>query len=272
MKENYFDVSGRVVIVTGGLGQLGRTYSLALLDQGAKVAVLDNMIDEGRVQSGFGGRATDNNVMFLEADVTDRASLEAALGQVVERWGAPFGLVNNAAIDSPPNAPAEENGPFETYPESSFDRVMEVNVKGVFLCCQVFGAAMAETRRGSIVNIASTYGLVSPDQSIYDYRRQGGDSFYKPVAYSVSKSSLLNLTRYLATYWAEKNVRVNTLTLAGVFNNQDEQFLENYTKRVPLGRMAREDEYRGAVIFLMSDASSYMTGSNMVIDGGWTAW
>lgn len=274
MKQNYFDVSDRVVIVTGGLGQLGRNYCLALLDQGAKVAVLDNVIDEGRVQSGFGQQATNENLLFLEADVISRVSLEGALDRVVECWGPPFGLVNNAALDSPPNAPAEENGPFETYPESSFDRVMEVNVKGVFLSCQVFGAAMAEQGRGSIVNIASTYGVVSPDQRIYNYRQQGPsqEGFFKPVAYSVSKSSLLNLTRYLATYWAEKNVRVNTLTLAGVFNNQDEQFLANYTKRVPLARMAREDEYRGAVIFLMSDAASYMTGSNMVVDGGWTAW
>jgi len=184
----------------------------------------------------------------------------------------PTGLVNNAALDSPPGAPAEENGPFETYPEESFDRVMEVNTKGVFLCCQVFGGQMASAGRGSIVNICSTYGVVSPDQTIYDYRREGGETFYKPVAYSVSKSSLLNLTRYLATYWAPREVRVNTLTLAGVFNDQDERFLANYTKRVPLGRMAHEDEYSGAVVFLMSDAASYMTGSNMVIDGGWTAW
>jgi NAD(P)-dependent dehydrogenase (short-subunit alcohol dehydrogenase family) len=149
---------------------------------------------------------------------------------------------------------------------------MEVNVKGVFLCCQVIGGRMAEAGRGSIINIASTYGLVSPDQRIYEYRRTAETTFFKPVAYAVSKSALFNMTRYLATYWAEKNVRVNTLTFAGVFNNQDERFLEGYCARVPLGRMAREDEYNGAVIFLLSAASSYMTGSNLVMDGGWTAW
>jgi NAD(P)-dependent dehydrogenase (short-subunit alcohol dehydrogenase family) len=210
--------------------------------------------------------------MFIAADVTRRGSLEAALRQVESAWGVPQGLINNAALDAPPNAPAEENGPFETYPESSWDKVMEVNVKGVLLCCQVFGGQMAAAGRGSIVNISSIYGLVSPDQGIYGYRRKNGAQFYKPVAYSASKSALLNLTRYLATYWAGRNVRVNSLTFAGVFNNQDPEFLANYCAKVPLGRMAREDEYNGAVIFLLSQAASYMTGSNVIIDGGWTAW
>ena len=152
------------------------------------------------------------------------------------------------------------------------DRVIDVNLKGVFLCCQVAGGAMASAGRGSIINIGSTYGLVSPDQRIYEYRRSDGTPFFKPIAYSASKSGLINLTRYLATYWAERNVRVNMLTLGGVFNNQDAEFLKGYCARVPMGRMAREDEYNGAVVFLISDAAAYMTGSNLVIDGGWTAW
>lgn len=272
MPRDIFSVEGKVVVITGGCGQLGRQFTAALVGRGARVAVFD-LAPGGRAPSAPGGEAAGGGaLMTLEVDVTRRDSIEAGLAEVTSRWGAPHALVNNAALDSPPGAPAEENGPFETYPEGSWDKVMEVNAKGVFLCCQVVGGLMAEEGRGAVINISSIYGLVSPDQRIYEYRRAGGDPFFKPAAYSASKSSLLGLGRYLATYWAGRGVRVNTLTLAGVFNNQDGQFLENYCARVPLGRMAREDEYNGAVMFLISDASSYMTGANMVIDGGWTAW
>ena len=272
MVADLFSVQDKVVIVTGGLGQLGRQFSLALADRGAKVAILDIQMDDERVAEGFGSRRLADDLWFLRVDITRRDSIEAALRQVGAVWGVPHALINNAAVDSPPHAPAEENGPFENYPESSWDKVMDVNVKGVFLCCQVVGGQMAAAVRGSIVNICSVYGLVSPDQRIYEYRQESGAAFFKPVAYSASKSALLNLTRYLATYWAPKNVRVNTLTLGGVFSNQDPEFLKGYCARVPLGRMAREDEYNGAIVFLVSDASSYMTGSNLIVDGGWTAW
>lgn len=267
-----FSVQGRVVIVTGGFGQLGRQFSRALVERGSKVAVFDLLAGQADPVSVFGGVGAGGEILGLAVDVTRRSSIEAGLKQVKARWGMPHALINCAAIDAPPGAAADENGPVESYPESAWDRVLEVNLKGVFLCCQVIGAQMAEAGRGSIVNIGSIYGLVSPDQRIYDYRRRRGDAFFKPVAYSASKSALLNLTRYLATYWAEKNVRVNTLTLGGVFNRQEEGFLKNYCARVPLGRMAHEDEYNGAILFLISDASSYMTGSNLIIDGGWTAW
>lgn len=181
-------------------------------------------------------------------------------------------MINNAALDSPPDAPPEENGPFETYPEKSFDAVMGVNVKGTLFCCQIIGGKMAARGGGAIVNIASIYGILSPNQDIYEFRRKNGDVFFKPVAYSVSKSAIINLTRYLATYWAQKGVRVNTLTLHGVFNNQPKEFLDAYCPKVPMGRMADAEEMIGPILFLSSDASSYMTGANLVVDGGWSAW
>jgi NAD(P)-dependent dehydrogenase (short-subunit alcohol dehydrogenase family) len=253
MTDPLFDLEGRVAVVTGGLGQLGAVYVDGLRERGMQVAVWDVAADES-------------------VDVTDRASVEAAAERVIGEHGVPHLLVNNAAVDSPPDAPAEEVGPFETYPESSFDQVMSVNVKGTMLCCQVVGGAMAREGRGSIVNVSSVYGLLSPQQAIYEFRRRGGETFTKPVAYSVSKSAVLNLTRYLATYWAREGVRVNTLTLAGVFNEQPKEFLEAYSARVPLGRMAEAREALGAIVFLASDASSYMTGANLVVDGGWSAW
>jgi NAD(P)-dependent dehydrogenase (short-subunit alcohol dehydrogenase family) len=209
--------------------------------------------------------------LFCASDVTKKTSLEQALDLITEKLGVPTVLINNAAIDSPPSAPPEENGPFEDYPEASWDKVIDVNLKGVYLCCQVFGAAMARAGKGSIINVASIYGVVSPDQNLYEYRRQRGETFYKPVAYSASKSGILNLTRYLAVYWAKKGVRVNSLTIAGVFNNQEQAFLDAYCGRIPVGRMARAGEYNGSVIFLASSASGYMTGANLIIDGGWTA-
>ena len=271
-QHDVFDVDGRVMVVTGAFGQLGRQFCLALARRGARVAALDRVTpgrddEHARI---FG--AERERILPVRADVTDRESLEAALEIVEARLGVPHGLVNAAAVDSPPDASTAENGPFECYPEASWDRVMDVNVKGTMLCCQTIGGQMAAAGRGSIVNVSSIYGVVSPDQRVYEYRRAEQSTFFKPIAYSVSKSAVLNLTRYLATYWASKHVRVNTVTFGGVFNNQDPRFVAEYATRVPLGRMAREDEYNGAIVFLLSDASSYMTGSNLVVDGGWTAW
>ena len=268
--EHLFDIQDKVVIITGGLGQLGRQFALALTRLGAKVAIFDN---KARKQGGPKNRFRDGaRLKLFPIDITRKSSVISGLGRLNRVWGVPHALINNAAIDSPPNSSSKESGPFERYPEKSWDKVIDVNLKGVFLACQIIGTQMAQAERGSIINTGSIYGLVSPDQRIYQHRSKNGNPFFKPVAYSASKSGLLNLTRYLATYWAKKNVRVNTLTLGGVLNHQDPKFLKGYAQRVPIGRMAREDEYNGAVIFLVSDASSYMTGSNLVIDGGWTTW
>ena len=261
MTDALFDLSGRVAVVTGGMGQLGRVYAAGLAERGMRVATFD-------VASGD----SPDGVRAYDVDITDRAAIEEATRAIEAEWGVPGVLVNNAGLDSPPDAPAEEVDPFEDYPEASFDAVMDVNVKGTLLCCQVIGGSMAREGRGSIVNVSSVYGLLSPVQDLYAFRRDRGETFVKPVAYSVSKSAILNLTRYLATYWAKAGVRVNTLTLAGVWNDQPAEFREAYAARVPMGRMLDASEALGAVVFLASDASSYVTGANVVVDGGWSAW
>ena len=263
-----FDISNEIVIITGVNGQLGISYAKTFLELGSRVVGLDmiqsNHSDLLKVQY-------PERYIFCKADVTKKHTLIDALNITESIFGTPTVLVNNAAIDSPPSSPAEENGPFEEYPESSWDKVIDVNLKGVYLCCQVFGSSMANGNKGSIINVSSIYGLLSPDQSIYKYKRDRGEVFFKPVAYSASKSGISNLTRYLSVYWANKNVRVNTLTIAGVFNNQEIEFIDSYCGRIPIGRLANLGEYNGALVFLASQAASYMTGSNLIIDGGWTA-
>jgi len=274
MINTIFDISGKIVVVTGGMGQLGQQFTKTLLDGQAKVAILDPIVDLDLLDLQLKEQEKNDELILIKADVTKRESLEQALLTIKNKWGeAPYGLINNAALDSPPSAPAEETGPFEDFPEQSWNRVMDVNVKGVFLACQVFGKAMAEVGGGSIINIGSTYGMVSPDHRIYEYKADnGGDPFYKPVVYSASKSALVNLTKYIAVYWAKAGVRANLMGLGGVFNNQDDQFMEGYCAKVPMGRMAKEDEYNGTVVYLMSDAASYVTGTTIMLDGGWTAW
>ena len=266
--QSLFGVNDKVVVLTGVSGQLGAKYAEAYLMNGAHVAGLDIMENERTANL---KNSYPNNFHFIISDITNRKSVENAIQVIIDKFGSPEILINNAAIDSPPSASASENGLFEEYPEKSWDKVMEVNLKGSFICCQVFGGEMAKKAKGSTINISSIYGIVSPDQSIYEYRRQKGEIFFKPIGYSVSKAGIINMSRYLAVYWAKAGVRVNTLTIAGVFNNQDSEFLEAYNKRIPLGRMANPEDYIGALLFLSTDASSYMTGSNLVIDGGWTS-
>lgn len=264
ISDNLFGIDGKLIVITGGLGKLGSRFARAFLDRGARVAVWDVSSD---VES-----QTEGNLVMQKVDVTSAESIEASLERLVTLWGVPDGLLNNAALDSPPDASSEENGPFESYPENSWDRVFSVNVKGVFLVTRAVGALMASRGSGSIVNVSSIYGIVSPDQRLYENRRSRGEIFFKPPAYSASKSALLNLTRYLATYWAPQGIRVNTITFGGVAGGQEDRFVKAYCERTPLARMAIPEDYFGGLIFLLSDASSYMTGANLVIDGGWTAW
>jgi NAD(P)-dependent dehydrogenase (short-subunit alcohol dehydrogenase family) len=252
VSDPLFDLDGRVAVVTGGMGQLGAALAVGLAERGMRVAILD-VETEPRVGSPGLATAVDEGTVSVHAcDVTDRGAVEAALALVEADSGVPHVLVNAAAIDAPPDAAAAEVGPFEDVPLESLERVVHVNVTGVVVSCQVIGGAMARAGRGSIVNVGSVYGLLSPDQGLYDFRREAGETFFKPVAYSVSKSALLNLTRYLATYWGRSGVRVNTLTPHGIENAQAEPFVEAFAARSPIGRLMDVSEALGAVVFLAS--------------------
>ena len=275
MEDSLFSVKDKVIIVTGGLGQLGAQYVKTLHDRGAKVAALATRVDAARVNRVLGAIKDSDRLLCAEVNITDKASINRVLDSIEAKWGVPDGLVNNAGVDTQPSAPPEVSGPFEEFPEEVFREVVEVNLVGTFLMTQQVGKRMKQAGKGgSIINVGSIYGVVSPVQDIYSYKKEDtGIPFVKPVAYSAAKSGLYNFTRYCATYWGRDGIRVNTLTLSGVErSDQDPRFQKNYTNRIPIGRMAKAHEYNGAVVFLLSDASVYMTGSHVVVDGGWTAW
>jgi len=273
-----FNLTGKVAIVTGGPGLLGREFCRTLAEAGAAVAVADidadgvNAVATHLIESGY-------HALGVATDVTQPESVHALVQETLSTFGRLDILVNSAALDPKFDPEAIEqmakkgsvSGAFENYPLDSWKAALDVNLTGMFLCCQAAVAPMlAQGKKGSIINICSTYGLVAPDQRIY--QRDGIQSSYKPVYYSVTKAGVLGLTRYLSAYYAGTEIRVNALTPGGLFNNHDEVFLKAYTARTVMGRMANKDEMNGALLYLASDASSYMTGSNLVVDGGWTAW
>lgn len=268
-----FGMSGRTVIVTGGAGLLGREYGRALAEAGVNVVLAD--VDAASMEalqtelSEMGGC-----VMAVAADVTDESSVAQLVGTTLARFGRIDGLVNNAALDPKfdSSRTAELVVSFENYPLELWNRALSVNLTGMFLCARAVAPTMLAQRSGVIVNVSSTYGMVGPDQRLYKSEQPDAPPEFKPVAYSVTKSGVLGFTRYLAAYWAGTGIRVNTLTPGGVLNEQPPDFIRRYSARTPLGRMADRHEYCGALLFLLSDASSYMTGSNLIVDGGWTAW
>lgn len=263
-----FDLTNKTAIVTGALGLLGKEHCRALAEAGANVVVAD--VNEA-ASIAFATELGENH-LGVGVDVTSETSLKTALDKILAHFGTIDVLVNNAAINDMFENPAmaKELSAFENYPVEAFRKSLEVNVTGVFLCSQVFGSVMAQQGSGSIVNIASTYGMVGPDQSIY-INQAGEQTFYKSAAYPATKGAVINFTRFLAAYWGKNGVRVNTLSPGGVENSQDAFFIQNYSAKTLLNRMAQPNDYRGAIVFLASDASAYMTGANLVVDGGWTA-
>ena len=269
-----FSVRDKVVVVTGGFGQIGAEFVRSLHERGARVAVTSRS-EVSDPAGRLGLDDPDGRLLAVEMDITDQASVDAGFERILATWGVPTVIVNNAGLDTQPSAPPEVSGPFEQFPVEVFREVVDTNLVGTFLVTQAAGRRMRDAGvGGSIVNIGSIYGMVSPVQDIYAYKAEDtGIPFIKPVAYSAAKSGLYNLTRYCATYWGRAGIRVNTLTPSGVRRDtQDAKFQANYIERMPIGRMAEADEYNGALVFLASDASTYMTGSNVVVDGGFTAW
>lgn len=263
------NLTGKVAVVTGGLGMLGSRFANTLVRAGAKVAVID-LRDEN---PGVIKPKDFRNVSLYKTDITKSEGVKTVFDEITRTLGAPAVLINCAGIDSKPNAPPDQNGPFENYPEKMWDIVLDSHLKGAFLASREFLRKFraAGLDNGSIINISSTYGLVAPDQSMYEYRHKRGENFFKPVAYSVAKAGMLGFTKALAGYCASFGVRVNALAPGGVYSGQDKEFVHEYEKRTMLGRMAKPDDFNAAILFLASDASSYMTGATLVIDGGWTA-
>jgi NAD(P)-dependent dehydrogenase (short-subunit alcohol dehydrogenase family) len=266
-----FNLSGRAAIVTGGAGLLGAQFCRTLAQAGAQVVIadVDRAASEDLAQAlcGLGHAA-----IAVETDVADPVSVQGMVAAALKAFGRLDILVNSAALDPKfdPLCTSSGSGAFEDFSLAAWKQALSVNLTGAFLCCQAVVQPMLQQGNGVIVNLSSIYGLAGPDQRLY--QQPGQPPRYKPVYYSVTKAGILGLTRYLATYYAGRNIRANALTPGGVFNGHDESFVQAYSARAVLGRMAEKDEMNGALLFLASDASAYMTGANLVVDGGWTAW
>lgn len=271
LPEVFFNLSGKVIIISGAAGLLGRQYVRALHQAGANVVALDR--DEDQLHAHLSDLANDR-VLFSRTDITHPDAIQTAMVKTMATFGKIDGLVNNAALN--PTFDGDSKAPhtdaFEEFPLELWNQSLSVNLTGMFLLTRAAAPFMLSQKSGSIVNIASTYGLCGPDQRLYQPVDPSQPPRYKPVTYTVTKSAVIGFTKYLATYWGQAGIRVNTLTPGGTYNAHDPEFVKRYSARTPMNRMAEPHEYNGALIFLLSDASSYMTGANLIVDGGWTAW
>ncbi len=265
-----FSLDQQIAVVTGACGRLGPIWVEALLDAGARVAALE--LPGAPVSTAFHALAerSPRALERFDCDITRRESIERAAGAVASRMGIASVLVNNAGVDQPPDAGGNRST-IDDLPIEQFRKMIEVNLLGTFQVTQVFGGQMAARGNGSIINIGSLYASVSPDQRFYDHL-PGDLPFLKSPAYGASKAAVVNMTKYFSTLWGRQGIRVNTLSPGGVLGGQDDQFRSKYGSRVPLGRMAQADDLKGPLVFLASPASSYVTGHELRVDGGFTAW
>jgi 2-deoxy-D-gluconate 3-dehydrogenase len=266
-----FNLKDRVAIITGGTGLLGSEFCQTLAEAGAAVTVAD-LDENAAIDLAASLSRNGHEALGIGTDVTSIDSVREMVESTRKTYGRIDILVNSAALDPKFESTSQHshNGSLEDYPLELWQQALDVNLTGMFLCCQAVGRVLREQGKGSIINLCSTYGLAGPDQRIYE--RTGEPARFKPVFYSVTKAGVLGLTRYIATYYAKSDIRCNALSPGGIFNNHDEQFVKSYSYRTVMGRMAHKHEMNGAILFLASDASSYMTGANLVVDGGWTAW
>jgi|TARA_B100001971_G_C18100940_1_gene488791 2-deoxy-D-gluconate 3-dehydrogenase len=267
-----FALSGKVAVVTGGCGLLGKEFAKALSSAGASVVIGDINADKlSSVKDEIIRQFESSEVLSIPLDVTNNQSISEFIDQIEKERGRIDILVNSAAIDPKFEKGSElsEFTSFEKFPLTAWNESLEVNLTGAFQMTQAVCGVMEKAGKGSIINVGSNYGLVGPDQRLYKRKGETRQP-YKPVVYSVCKAALVGFTKYLAAYYAGTEIRVNMLTPAGVFNNHEDEFVKKYSARTILGRMSEKEEYWGSIIFLASDASSYMTGSNLVVDGGWT--
>ncbi len=262
MADANIRLDGKTIAMTGAAGILGQGAVAAFLQAGARVCALDRSMEDLEKLG-----PDSDRLLKIATDVSDKASVRAAADRLHTEWGVADVLFNNAATKS-------ENffAPFEEFPLEDWNQVMAVNLTGAMLCAQAFGAPMAQRGRGAVINTLSIYGIVAPDQRIYEGSEYLGRPINTPAIYSASKAGLWGLTQYLASYWGGRGVRVNAITPGGVFSGQNDTFVRNYSQRVPLGRMATREDVVNGMLFLASDASSYLNGHNLVVDGGWTVW
>jgi NAD(P)-dependent dehydrogenase (short-subunit alcohol dehydrogenase family) len=270
-KSKKINLNDKVAIITGGAGLLGMQHALALLECGTRVIIVD--INAKAIEKTHGELTKKYFKMVdsLVMDVTDITSIKKAEDEIYNKYGTIDILINNAAIDPKVdnNNQVKESSRFENFSKNQWDFELSVGLTGAFLCSQVFGNCMADNGGGVILNIASDLSVIAPDQRLYRKKDLSEEmQSVKPITYSVIKTGLIGLTRYLAAYWADKKIRVNALSPGGVYNNQADDFVSRLSDLIPMNRMAKVDEYHGAIQFLCSDLSSYMTGQNIVIDGG----